>query len=301
MALPGYAEFHNNTGTMVTSAEELLRAGKALGQAITPGEPWQPYAIIPSGYKLEPLTRAAVEPLPEFIEQFVRLDDAESFIAYVKQFSTHTTRIFASNPNLGEVAKGTNGGASFTAIIDYHQGGKDQQAGRISHLALYPLPLSIEFRTWLGNSGNKLKQDDFIKFVEANSPDIISPDSASLMELVLNFESTTTASFQSKINRVSGGRTLHFQEEVTQGAPNIGKMTVPEYMELCMPIFEGGSLFSLRARMEYKSNGGSLAITYYLQRPHEIFRKALLTMREEIAHALEIPVLTGSVNLAATQ
>lgn len=285
-----------HTGLMVTNAQELLNAGKALGQAIVPGAPWQPYAVIPVGYNLQPLVRAAVEPLPEFITQSVRLYDSESFIAYVKQFKTPTTRVFASNANLNDIAKGSNGGASFAAFIDYHEGGTAQQAGRVKHSAVYPLPLSLEFRTWLAGSGVKLKQEDFIKLVEANSPDIITPDSASLMELVLNFESTTTASFQSKINRVSGGRTLHFQEEVTQGAPTIGKMTVPEFLELSMPIFEGGSLFGLRARMEYKSSNGGLAITYYLQRPHEVFRSALLTMREEIAHALEVQVLTGSLD-----
>lgn len=286
----------SSTVLNLTGAQELLNAGKALGAAIQPGNGLQPYAIVPPGHTLSPIPREPLPALPDHIRQKVKLEEMESFVAYVNAFKTHTTRIFARRPNLAEVKPGSSGGASFTALLDYHEGGRDPLAKRAAHVAVFPVPLSLEFSTWLGLDGKPLAQMDFVQFIEANCADVVTPDSATLMEMALNFEAKTSVNFQSKVNRVTGGRELVFQEAVEAGAPSVGSMKVPEWMTLRLAVFEGGKSYELKARLEYRPNSGRLAITYHLQRPHDVVRAAIKDMREEIAAATELEILTGAAD-----
>lgn len=283
----------------LTGTDELLRAGKALGSAIVPPEPFAPYAIVPDGFTLAELPRKRLAPLPDHIRQEVRLDDAESFILYVKSFRTHTTRVFASVVNLAQVSAGNAGGARFTALLDFHEGGSEQKAARVAHVAEYPVPLALEFSTWLAANGRPLSQMDFVGFIEANCVDVVTPDSASLMELALNFEAKSNVTFQSKVDRVTGGRALTYQEQVEAGAPSVGQVKVPEWLTLRLPVFEGGKAYEFRARLEYRPSNGRLAIIYHLQRPHDVFRVAIKDLRAEIAAALETEILTGEADLGA--
>lgn len=287
------------SGSPITPAEELLRAGKALGSAILPPEPFHPYAIVPDGFRLEQLPLRPLLPLPDHIRQAVRLDDAASFIAYVKAFRKHTTRIFAAAVKLAEVSAENAGGAKFTALLDYHEGGTEQKAARVAHVAEYPVPLSLEFSTWIAANGKPFTQMGFVEFIEQNCADVVSPDSATLMELALNFEAKSNVTFQSKVDRVTGGRSLTYQEQVDAGAPSVGQVKVPESLAIRIPVFEGGKGYDFKARLEYRPSNGRLAITYHLQRPQEAFRAAIKDLREEIAEALEAQILTGSPDLAS--
>lgn len=288
------AERTTATPVIVTLTEELLRAGKALGAPqIVQGTDREPYCIVPEGYRFQPLPRADIPPLLDHIREDVELHDAESFVAYVKAFRTATTKIFATAAKLADVRPGNSGGAEFTALLDYHEGGKERKAARVGHTATYPVPMSLEFATWLAINGKAMAQMDFVSFVEANAPDIVTPDSATLQEIGLKFESTTTATFQSKVDRATGGRTLMYKEDVDAGG--VGQIKVPEWMELRMPVFEGGAPYPMHARLEWRPTNGRLTIAIHLQRPHEVFRMALLHLRAEIAHDLETEILTGKV------
>lgn len=276
-----------------TANEELIRAGQALGAPKVPPAPFAPYAVLAEGQKLELLPRLELDPLPDHIQQQVRLDDSASFCAYVKAFRTPTTRILYSAPKLSKISAESAGGAMFTAFLDYHQGGESQAAKRRAHVARYPVPLSLEFSTWLGSNGKALAQMDFVQFIETNGLDVVHPDSASLMELALNFESKSNVTFQSRIDRTTGGKNLTFQEAVEHGAPAVGQMKVPDGLQINLPVFEGGALFEMQARLEYRTSGGRLAIAYHLQRPHNVFRVAIGQLRAQIAEALEAEILTG--------
>lgn len=283
---------------MATGVDELLAAGKALGEPILPPAGFMPQIIVPKGYELHSIPLATLKPLPDHIRQAVTLEDADSFIAYVKTFRTSTAQLFAAAVKLASVSAQNAGGACFTALLDYHGGGKNEQtAGRVAHTAKYPVPLALEFSTWLGSNGKAMAQMDFVGFIEANCADVVTPDSASIMELALNFEAKSSVNFQSKVDRVTGGRNLTFQEQVEAGAPNVGQMRVPEWLTLLLPVFDGGKAYEFKARMEYRPNNSRLTITYHLQRPHQVFRQAWNDLRAEIANALEVQILTGSATV----
>jgi uncharacterized protein YfdQ (DUF2303 family) len=245
-----------------------------------------PFVLVPKDHDLQYLEEEAVPPLPDFIRQNVTLTDLESFVAYVKGFATHTTTIFA---------KANEHGGSFTAVLDYHEGGKDGQPRRAAHVATYPCPLSVEWRTWLAKNGAAQKQEAFAEFIDANAADVIAPDSAVLLELALNFEMRSNVNFQSDIRRTTGGKTLKFTEEIEAGRSGGGEMKVPDSLKLRLPVFEGGKAYEIDARLEFRVNGGKLTIAYILRRPHEVVRKAIADLRADVAAATGIAPLSGEI------
>lgn len=272
------------------SVSELIAAGRSVGTPVNlPGH--QPGVIIPETYKFQAIPFADPTPLLPYIKQSTQLSDSESFISYVKRFKTKDTVVFATLPQRQDGA-----GAEFRAVFDYHVGGKgdDQKAAYCAHQAFFPCPLSTNWNTWFTASGKGMSQDAFVNFVEANTPDIVSPESAVLMEMAINFESKTEVEFLSKINRVTGARTLTFNETVSNGnAKTAGTITVPDQLKLKLPVFEGGKHFDAVTRLEWKPSNGKLVVTIHLLRPQDIIRTALADLRNEISAGVEIEPMTG--------
>ncbi len=266
---------------------ELLAAGKGLAANPITATGREPTVLVPQGFELKTLPVAELPPLPDHIRQTVTLHDAESFTAYVKRYQTPLTLLFATLPVEGK-------GAGFTAIFDYHQGGKgaEQAARRCAHVAHYPCPLALEWRTWTCIDGAALTQGDFIDFVDANARDILAPDSASLLELAMNFESKTDVQFSSKVDRVTGGRQLAFKETVDASGSG-GAIKVPDAMKLRLPVFEGGASFDLEARLEWAPRDGRLKVTVHLRRPEVVLRAALDVLRTEIGDQTGLTALNG--------
>lgn len=272
--------------------KELLAAGKAIGATVPPG--FAPVAIVPEGYTVEPLSLAAETPLPSHIIQRVTLQDVASFTAYVKRHADAATLIFSDakvNPN-GSV------NASFEAIFDYHHAQKEGMCGanHCGHRARYACVPSAEWTAWTGISGRALKQSEFIDFVEQNVPDIVSPASATVMELATKFEATTSVEFSSKKDRMTGGVQLTYKETVDAGAPTTGgKIQCFDRLKLQMPVFEGGEMFDLEARVEWRPADGKLTVLIVLQRPHEVVREALDSIRLDIEANTGFTPLAGSI------
>lgn len=291
-----------------TAINALIAQGKALCP-VQAAEGRAPFVILPQpdgDYIVEYLKPREFDPLPDHIRQRVTLVETESFIAYVKLFKQGTTRIFATplDPSAltVESIRAGKSAAAFTAILDYHEQGSEATPKRVAHVATYPLPLSLEFKIWLSQNKEALSQDAFIQFIDDNQLDIAKPEAAALMDMVANFESKSEVVFKSAVQRINGARQLVFNErvEMNGGGFTAGeekKITVPEFLELSIPIFEGGIKIPVKARMEYRPTSGKLKVTYHLHRPHEILRNAFADIRAHIESAdqgVDIPILTGS-------
>jgi uncharacterized protein YfdQ (DUF2303 family) len=272
-----------------TPAQELLDAGKALGAPIRL-DGYAPCLIVPEHYKLVPLEPAKPLPVLDYIKSAVELTDVESFIAYVKRYQTAETVIFATLPLNGAPP-------SFTAVFDYHAAkadGAEQQARRVAHKATYPCPFSVEWLAWTERNGKPQPQMDFVNFIEANAIDVVAPDSATMMEMVMNFEARTEVVFTSKVDRTMGAKVLLFNEKIDANSNGpLSSMKVPEFLELRLPVFEGGEAFPIRARMEYRPRDGALKIAYHLLRPVDVLREALASLDADIEAATGIAPMSG--------
>lgn len=254
---------------------------------------FRPLVVVPDGYKTQPLDFEQPAPLLDYIRQSVTLADLDSFAAYVKRYQSPTTLIFA---------KVTTTGATFTAIFDYHRAKSDKleksdtQANRVAHRATYPCPRSHEWQQWSDNNGKAMSQEAFARFVDANMPDITSPDSALLLELILNFEAKSNVSFSSEVKPQSGARVLKYAESIEgTGNTSQGTMKVPELIGINVPIFYGGKRFPLQAKLFYRPSGGKLNISYELRRPHEVVDLAIKDIVADIKAETAIAPLLGEV------
>jgi len=268
---------------VASSTHELLAAGKALGAPIQlAGVP--PYLIVPAGWQIHPLPAVA---LPDYIQQRVALSDAESFIAYVNQYKTPATVLFCEKKDAaaGGVA------AVFTAVFDYHD--PITGANRCRHVATYGTPYSDEWKAWKAVDGKAMGQEAFINFIEANAPDVVDPDSASLMEFTTNFETKTDVTFASRIDRVTGGVCIGFKEDIS-GATKDGVLrNIPARLGLSVPVFANAVVNNVKARLEWKPSGGKLSVTVHLVRSNLVLAEALEEVMREIAAGCSLRILSG--------
>jgi hypothetical protein len=253
---------------------------------------FKPYAVVPEGYKTEPLVAAVDPPLPDHIKQVVSLGDTESFGAYVNRYKTPDTMLFS------KISEG-EGGASFLAILDYHKIRSESdstQANRTNHKGKYDLPFSPEWKKWRAASGNWMSQADFAQFIDDNMPDITRPNGADLLELALNFEARQRVHFSSTITPQSGARVLKYTEEV-DGESNTrgpeGTIKVPDTISLLLPVFYHGKKFEAVAKLYYRVNSGKLVISFAIRRPHEIVENSVRDIIKDITAETGITPLVG--------
>lgn len=287
----------------------LLAAGAAQG-SIKRESGFRPIVLVPDGYTTEALEFAQPEPLKDFIDQTVELKTLESFAAYVKRYQSSTTVVFADV---------TDTGAKFTAIFDYHAAAKDgdevakpgnntatginalastSQPRRTAHRAIYGCPHSYEWRQWSEKNGKAQGQEDFARFIDSNSVDVVNPDSASLLELALNFQMKSNVDFSSDIVRQSGARALKYTETISAtGGQTPGSISVPEEITLKLPVFHGGKLVELKAKLFYRAPGGKLSISYEVRRPHEAVQAAITDVVADITAQIGIAPFVGGIAL----
>ncbi len=272
--------------------EALLSTGRQLSNPIQLTG-FHPSVAIPDDHKLISLNFMEDAPLPDHIKARLQLRDAASFVSYVKAYQSPQTRVLFSSPTVQRLLAGEV--ASFTALLDYHDA-QQQRPARVAHSARYDCPYSIEWLAWLAVSGKGLKQEEFINFVEANGPDIVLPDSATLLEMAHNFESSSAGQLAFKIDRRTGGRVVNISEEIQAGVWSEGKkIPVPEAMVISIPILDGGAEYELNARLSWLAPSGKLTITIHVHRPHIVLRRALADARETIAAGLGLEILTGQL------
>lgn len=272
-----------------TNAAELLAAGKAIAANIinSGGHSTNPAVIVPEGHRVEYLDPLQPAPLKDFIEANVTLYDADSFIAYVKEYRTATTLIFAAPVD----KSGTSAG--LTAHLEYHDG-KAPRPRRNSHTARYPLPLSVELLAWLSINERAQGQVAFARFLDDHVQDVIRPESALLIELGESLNMKREVEFQSTIKRSTGGRTLIHKENV-EAKISAGTVQVPQVLTLLLPVFEGGDSVEIDARIDLDVREGKPFITIQLVRLHVILREALAKVCQRVADETAIDVLSGKL------
>jgi len=282
----------------------LLNAGAAQG-ALKEKSGFTPLVLVPEGYRTEQLPFAIDPPLKDHIAQQISLGDLDSFARYVKRYQSGTTIILAAL---------SSSGGSFTALFDYHRGSKDVDgseqdlhantatgirstpANRVAHRANYPLPNSFPWQQWMGSNKFAFSQEKFGAFIDANIPDITAPDSASLLDMVLNFEMKSAVDFKSKMVRTTGARALTFTETAEMGGGTAeGTIKVPETLSLLMPIFQGGKPYSITAKLFYRVNNGKLTISYELYRPEQVIETAIKDVIADITSATGITPFVGNL------
>jgi uncharacterized protein YfdQ (DUF2303 family) len=231
----------------------------------------------------------------------------ESFVDLVNRHKSESTAVFAD----------ANWRApKFTAVIDYHvdakgaasEAGKDALARFGQHRVSYTFPLSEAWKTWVGNNGKSMSQEDFAAFIEDHIADLSSPlphetneardrfqttvaAPAALMELSRGMEVTVGAKVKSKQNLSSGEKQLVFETE--HRTADGGTLIVPGLFVVNVPPFYQGESMRILARLRYRPGADGIVWFYELYRPDIAIEEHVTSSLDVVAAACGVPAYHG--------
>ncbi len=263
------------------TVRELIDAGRRSIGVLEADIEGIKFAVIPEGYKvhsLESLQYTDYAEAPHRKKGNVELQDPKSFIEYWNLFHDEDSRIFGGLDHLW-----------IKAVLDYHRvGEKPPRWGQ--HTVTLRVKPSDEWNIWFGQNGKKREQVDFAEFIEDNTPDIIDPSAATMLEVARTLSAKNNVEFSSGIRLDNGQVKLTYTEEI-KGSYGTGDVEVPERFTIRIPVFNGTAPVEIVARLRYRLNGGRIAFWYDLLRPTAILRAGFQKVVEQVEQATKSVVL----------
>ena len=220
----------------------------------------------------------------------VKLQDAESFIDYVKRHGSLTDSTIWGTANYQE------GRVSFVAIINDH-GEDDTKAQWRDHTARFSPEFSEEWRRWFGQNRKPMSQAEFAAFIEENLKDVASPDGAGLptgaqmLEMALSFEANQDMRFKSAIRLGNGGVQMSFVQD--DDDQTLAKMQLFERFAVGIPVFWNGDAYRIDARLRYRARDGKVSFWYELIRQDKTLEAATTTLIKTIREKTGTPFFFG--------
>lgn len=252
-----------------------------------------PIIVFPQVERVESLARLMK---PTRKKARVVVYDYQSFIAYVlKHMEPGRTALFA-------VVTETAG--EFTAYLDYHEQnkiGESQATAEIGapcygdHVCVLRMQHTPEWKRWKENSGKPMDQVTMANFLEDNRLDIREPAAAAIIEIAKTFEATQGVQFKGAVRLNNGDRQLDYAVQTGAKAGQQGELTIPERIELSLPIYVNGPEYGISAWFRYSIEGGQLRLRYELIRPHKFIELALAEAGNAIAEQTGLTLHKGVV------
>jgi uncharacterized protein YfdQ (DUF2303 family) len=280
-----------------SAVDALLDAGRELALKALPsplGCEGVPYVILrdADGNERVEYVREAFQ-APKRMKGAVRMDDAESFIAYFNRFAAAQSLIYgATAPTLG-----------FVGVLNEHIppsagiGAPDYRDLR----ALFTPKLSPEWQAWTGRNGREkgFKGNvEFAEWLEDQIPDVVKPAGSTLLQIALTFKVQEGVLYKHIARLADGNVDLDYQRTVDAGATTGagGKVKIPEDFTIKVPVFAGinAPKYDVQARFRFRLNGGALSIWYELIRPHKVIEQAFVDLLDLIQRQCKRKVLFGA-------
>lgn len=261
-----------------TNYDAAYNAGLTASDIRHIGDGW--FAVLPDGANVHDLSLFFENPMRK--SGAIRLDNADSLVAYVNDHKGEGTRIFADTENV-----------KLTAIFDHHQA---SVAGWREHSAAYECPLSEEWKTWTGNDRHVMSQAEFAEFMEDNLPDIAEPAGAVLLEVCSNLKAKQTVEFHQGVTLANGAVQFTYQEKLDGSGAKKGNFQVPEQFTLGLSPFRNGEAYKISARLRWRIDNSEkrLKFFYILDRPHKIIENAFGEVVAKVAEKTKSTVLLGA-------
>ncbi|KFG08127.1 hypothetical protein IQ61_15435 [Streptomyces scabiei] len=206
--------------------------------------------------------------------------DAVSFLAYWAKHSDTSSEVYADAEKL-----------TVTAVLDAHHPETARWGG---HRLSLQLRATDAWKQWLALDGKLMDQERFAEFIEDHLPELLEPNSATMLEIAQSISGVAKAEFQSGTRLSSGERRLAYVETVTAKAGQKGELVIPETFVIGLVPFEGSEGYKLTARLRYRINGGPLQLGYKLERPADVLRTAFEDVVKAIGAEIDTPVMNGT-------
>ena len=134
-----------------------------------------------------------------------------------------------------------------------------------------------------------MSQKDVGEFLEENALDIVDPDAASVMEIVMNFEAIRRVTFKQSQRLNSGTRQFTYVEEDDVK----GAITMPEKISIRVPVFEGQEPDRIPVRVKYRLDDGKLTFRFEIHNKVDVERTAFERCEDSLSAELkqETPIM----------
>lgn len=244
---------------------------------------------VPQGVKLETIDLEKFRATPRRKTGTAAFTAAASFAAYIGTHATEGTTAWANfNPQTSAL--------SFSAVLDEHS--KAAAAWR-QHRATFTPEQSAEWKVWTGQNKKPMDQVAFAEFIEANAPDIASPDGSGMpsdlqmLQMATNFIANEDRTLKSSVRLQSGGVNLSYVADVDSGT--VETMKLFEKFTIGIPVFQDGKAYPIVARLKFRLNQGKVSFFYELVRLDRVHRAAALDQIDQIREGLgNVPLLMGT-------
>lgn len=203
---------------------------------------------------------------------------SESFNRFVNAYKDEDSRIYAS-------------GRSVVAILN-HFSAKSPDWGDFR--AAYNFPESAQWALWSGSNGKKFNQKQFGQLIEDNLADIVSPTSADLLDMVRQFEATSSVEYKSFDRGDNGNFSVSFVQTTQSKAGQKGQVELPRSFTLHIPAFDGGEAHPLVAKLRFDISGGQLCLWYELQQVQAAIDRHIESVLADIESSTGIKPFYGT-------
>jgi uncharacterized protein YfdQ (DUF2303 family) len=212
------------------------------------------FGIVPDGFKIEAMEKFQRTPdRHRATHMFVAV---ASLAEYLNRFATPDTMICADYA-----------AAKISAIID---GDAPDTPSHREHKAGFSAQLSDKVKAWLGICGKPLSQVQFGLFLEDRAVDVVTPDAADVMEMVMKFDATKKVSFKSSTRLHDGSRQFQYVED----NDTRGGVTLPDHFIIQAPVYRGMEPQRIKFMVRYRIEEGSLRFQVEMHDRDEVMRDA---------------------------
>ena len=178
-----------------------------------------------------------------------------------------------------------------TAVYNEHT---SEAAGWRDDLLTLELATDPDWAAWQKISGKWFAQADFGDVIEELLHTVIAPDQADLYEIIHSIRATSSAQFESRIDRSVSAQQLTYTEDIkaAAGGKATGKLEVPKTVTLRLRPWEGHiETYDIDAWFRLHVSAGDLKLTIKLKPHQQILRQAWADMITKIVAHNGIPVL----------
>jgi uncharacterized protein YfdQ (DUF2303 family) len=278
-----------------TDIQDAIDAGVAIAEPnpLDPGVELYTQ-VVPAGGQLQTIdVQKHLEPYlsrPRRKTGTVHVHSADSFVDYLEKHAVPETEVFADTSR-----------HSLVGVINAHQEAvstedataSDRGAGHGDHRVALELVKTDAWKAWVALDRKYMDQLAFANHIEDNAIDILSPDPATLLEIIESFQASTSVEFKSAQRLHSGQVNFNYAETGGARAGQTGELEVPTEFKLELAPFEGGATYPVTARFRYRIQNSALLLSYHLVRPEDVLRQAFVDYVLQVDQSVAAPVFRG--------
>jgi uncharacterized protein YfdQ (DUF2303 family) len=214
----------------------------------------------------------------------VTLSDVESFTAYLGRLGTADTMVYASIED-----------ERITAVLNDHPaldepGGADAvAAGRRDDIAQLVLRTSEDWQTITTKSAKMWPQRQFAELIEDLAHTVVTPDSATMLEIASTLNVRQNIDFGSRVRTQSGDVEFRFEQTSDARAGRDTRVEIPTVIAFEAPVWVGSPPVRIEARLRFHASEGGCVMGYRLMRLGEVVESAFRDLIVEINGAEVAP------------